>query len=44
MVRAQRNDLMNSMHDVEFEIPCTTCRFVEVILDPMEAAVAEAGA
>ena len=34
---------MNSMHDVEFEIHGHDMQFVEVILDPMEAAVAEAG-
>ncbi len=31
------------MHEVEFEIHGSDMQFVEVILDPMEAAVAEAG-
>ncbi|MBN9690088.1 MAG: TIGR00266 family protein [Verrucomicrobia bacterium] len=34
---------MPAMHEVEFEIHGSDMQFVEVILDPMEAAVAEAG-
>ena len=34
---------MNSMHEVDYEIHGDDMQFVEVELDPMEAAVAEAG-
>src|SRR6187401_2371825 len=34
---------MNAMHEVDYEIHGDAMQFVEIELDPMEAAVAEAG-
>jgi uncharacterized protein (AIM24 family) len=34
---------MPAMHEIEYEIHGSEMQFVEIILDPMEAVVAEAG-
>ena len=34
---------MNQMHEIDYEIHGDAMQFVEIELDPMEAAVAEAG-
>src|SRR5882757_2472918 len=35
---------MNQMHEIDYEIHGDAMQYVEIELDPMEAAVAEAGA